>query len=137
MTSTPWPGGAAIAVSLTFDVDAEAAFLGEGEQYARRLTALSEGRFGVTRGVPRILELLGRHGIPATFFVPGHTAETHPRLVESILDGGHEVGHHGYLHLRSDRVSTEAQRQEIERGFSALERAGAPARWAIAPPPGS
>ena len=86
MTSTPWPGGAAIAVSLTFDVDAEAAFLGEGEQYARRLTALSEGRFGVTRGVPRILELLGRQGITATFFVPGHTAEAHPRLVESILE---------------------------------------------------
>jgi peptidoglycan/xylan/chitin deacetylase (PgdA/CDA1 family) len=121
-----WPGGASVSVSLTFDVDAEAGFLGEGVEYARRLTALSEGRYGVTRGVPRILALLGRNGIPATFFVPGHTAETHQGLVEALLEHGHEVGHHGYLHLRSDRVSEAQQRDEIERGLEALARAGAP-----------
>jgi peptidoglycan-N-acetylglucosamine deacetylase len=121
-----WPQGAAVAVSLTFDVDAEAGFLGDGPEYARRLTTLSEGRFGVVRGVPRILELLGRHAIPATFFVPGHTAETHEGLVARLLEGGHEIGHHGYLHLRTDKVSENDQRAEIERGFEALELAGAP-----------
>src|SRR6476660_4147172 len=63
-----WPGGKAPAVSLTFDVDAEAGWLGEGDEYARRLTILSEGRYGVTRGVPRILDLLARQNIPGTFF---------------------------------------------------------------------
>jgi peptidoglycan/xylan/chitin deacetylase (PgdA/CDA1 family) len=113
-------------VSLTFDVDAEAGFLGDGEQYARRLTTLSEGRFGVTRGLPRIIELLARHDIPATFFVPGHTAEQHPGAVRDLLAAGHEIGHHGYLHLRSDLVSPAQQRTEIERGLAALEAAGAP-----------
>ncbi|MFF1831341.1 polysaccharide deacetylase [Paenarthrobacter sp. NPDC058040] len=121
-----WPCNKAAAVSLTFDVDAEAGWLGEGEQYARRLTILSEGRYGVTRGIPRILELLARYEAPATFFVPGHTAETHPRLVASLLDAGHEVAHHGHLHLRSDRVGAQQQREEIERGLDALDRAGAP-----------
>lgn len=121
-----WPGGAVVAVSLTFDVDAEAGYLGEGDHYAQRLTSLSEGRFGVTRGVPRILDLLRRHGLRATFFVPGYTAELHADLVESLLADGHEVAHHGYLHLRSDRIDAARQREEIERGFLALAAAGAP-----------
>ncbi|MBS1888644.1 MAG: polysaccharide deacetylase [Actinobacteria bacterium] len=125
-TDWGWPGGAAVAVSITFDVDAESGFLGEGEEYRRRITTLSEGAFGVRRGVPRILGLLERLGIPATFFVPGDTAERHPGLCAALLEGGHEIGHHGYLHLRSDKVSAEAQREEIERGLEALAAAGAP-----------
>ncbi|MBO1268244.1 polysaccharide deacetylase family protein [Arthrobacter cavernae] len=123
---TTWPGHKAAAVSLTFDVDAEAGWLGEGEEYARRLTILSEGRYGVTRGVPRILELLARYGIPATFFVPGHTAEHNPGLVTTLLEAGHEIAHHGHMHLRSDKVSAQKQRDEIEHGLEALLRAGAP-----------
>ncbi|AQA04528.1 polysaccharide deacetylase [Mycobacterium sp. MS1601] len=122
-----FPDGNTSAVSLTFDVDAEAGWLGEGPEYARRLTILSEGRYGVTRGIPRILELLARHAIPATFFVPGHTAEQHPAMVEALLEAGHEIAHHGYLHLRSDKVSPVAQAEEIERGLEVFERLGVPA----------
>ena len=121
-----WPGGAKVAVSLTFDVDAESGFLGDSMAYGRRLTSLSEGRFGVVRGMPRIIELLGSHGIKASFFVPGHTAATYPDVVPMILAGGHEVGHHGHMHLRTDRVSMPDQRDELERGFEALEASGAP-----------
>ncbi|MFN8215950.1 MAG: polysaccharide deacetylase [Solirubrobacterales bacterium] len=126
MSEWAWPGGAEVAVTLSFDVDAESGFLGEGEEYRRRITSLSEGAFGVRRGVPRILALLERLGVPASFFVPGDTAERHPDLVPALLEAGHEVGHHGYLHLRSDRVSDAAQREEIERGLQALAAAGAP-----------
>jgi peptidoglycan/xylan/chitin deacetylase (PgdA/CDA1 family) len=125
-SSWNWPHGALVAVCLTFDVDGEAGYLGEGEEFERRLTTLSEGRFSVIRGLPRILDLLRSLDIKATFFVPGYTAERHPQAVENILGDGHEVAHHGYLHLRSDKVSPQAQREEIERGFEALERAGAP-----------
>lgn len=121
-----WPGGHRVAVCLTFDVDAEAGFLGDGPQYARRLTTLSEGRFGVTRGLPRILDMLSRHHIPATFFIPGYTAEHHPDAVETVLAAGHEVAHHGHMHLRNDLVSGDEQRAEIELGLAALAAAGAP-----------
>jgi peptidoglycan-N-acetylglucosamine deacetylase len=84
-----WPGGQRVAVSLTFDVDAEAGLLGESQRHARRLTSLSEARFGVTRGLPRVIELLRGHGVQATFFVPGHTAELHPDAVAAILEAGH------------------------------------------------
>jgi peptidoglycan/xylan/chitin deacetylase (PgdA/CDA1 family) len=108
-------------VSLTFDVDAESGWLGKGDEYARRLTSLSEARFGVTRGVPRILDLLDELSIPATFYVPGDTLERHPAAVERIASAGHELGHHGHLHLRSDRVDADQQRLEIERGLRAFE----------------
>src|SRR5215475_6590657 len=112
-----WPGGADAAVCLTFDVDAEAGWIGTGRPYDHRLTSLSEARYGVVRGLPRILDLLARHNIRGTFFVPGLTAQRHPAAVASIIAGGHEVGHHGHLHLRSDKVTADEQRQEIERGI--------------------
>ncbi|VXC14961.1 Polysaccharide deacetylase [Pseudomonas sp. 8AS] len=121
-----WPNKAPVAISLTFDVDAEAGLLGDSPTFARRLTSLSEGRFGVTRGVPRILELLRRHHIPATFFVPGYTAEQHPHLIEMLLKEGHEIGHHGHMHLRSDKVSAQQQIDEMQLGLEALAKAGAP-----------
>jgi peptidoglycan/xylan/chitin deacetylase (PgdA/CDA1 family) len=125
-SSFTWPGGRAVAVCLTFDVDAESGFLGDSDAYRRRISTLSEARFSVRRGLPRILELLERHGLPATFFVPGLTAEMHPEAVDSILAASHEIGHHGYLHVRSDLVDADMQRREIELGFEALETAGAP-----------
>ena len=115
-----WPDGADVAVSLTFDVDAESGWLGEGDEYRRRLSTLSEARFGVTRGLPRILDILERTGAGATFYVPGDTAERHTEALREVVDAGYEIGHHGYLHLRSDAVSEELQRDEIERGLSAL-----------------
>jgi peptidoglycan/xylan/chitin deacetylase (PgdA/CDA1 family) len=116
-----WPDGAQAAVSLTFDVDAESGWLGLEAGYERRLTTLSEGRFGIVRGLPRILELLRELAIPATFYVPGDTAERHTAEIERIVAAGHEIGHHGYLHLRSDQIDDARQRDEIERGLRALQ----------------
>lgn len=119
-----WPGGADVAVALTFDVDGEAPWLGEGPEYEGRLTLLSQGRFGPTRGLSRILDLLARLNILATFYVPGHTADHHPGAMAAILAGGHEIGHHGYLHLGSDGLDAAAQRAELEQGLTALGRHG-------------
>src|ERR1700754_824754 len=115
---TDWPNGAEVAVSLTFDVDCESGFLAEGEH---RLSTLSEARYGATRGVPRILHILARHEIAGTFYIPGDTAERHTDTCKAIVAAGHEVGHHGHLHLRSDEIDAQAQRAEIERGLEALD----------------
>jgi peptidoglycan/xylan/chitin deacetylase (PgdA/CDA1 family) len=117
---TDWPDGAEVAVSLTFDVDAESGWLGAGPAYATRLSTLSEGRFGVTRGLPRILEILDRHEIKGTFYVPGDTAERHTKAIQAVQDQGHEIGHHGYLHKQSDAIDADEQRAEIEKGLDAL-----------------
>jgi peptidoglycan-N-acetylglucosamine deacetylase len=120
----PWPGGADVAVALTFDVDSEAPWLSEGPEYSRRLTILSQGQFGPARGLERILAMLDTAGIPATFYVPGHTADHHPEAMAAILERGHEVGHHGYLHKASERLDEAGQREELEKGLVALDRHG-------------
>jgi peptidoglycan-N-acetylglucosamine deacetylase len=119
-----WPDNADVAVALTFDVDGEAPWLGEGAEYAGRLTALSQGRFGPERGLGRILALLGERDIPATFYVPGHTADHHPDAITAILAAGHEVAHHGYLHLASEGLDASGQRAELEQGLAALDKHG-------------
>jgi peptidoglycan/xylan/chitin deacetylase (PgdA/CDA1 family) len=119
-----WPDGADVAVALTFDVDGEAPWLGEGQEYERRLSMLSMGRFGPERGVWRVLELLKEHDIPATFYVPGHTADHWPDVVPAIIEAGHEVAHHGYMHLGTDGLDAGAQRDELERGLVALGKHG-------------
>ena len=119
-----WPGDAEVAVALTFDVDGEAPWLGEGQEYARRLTALSQGRFGPERGLYRVLALLAEHDIRATFYVPGHTVDHHPEAMQAIAAGGHEVAHHGYLHLASEGLDYGGQRAELEQGLTALGKHG-------------
>jgi peptidoglycan-N-acetylglucosamine deacetylase len=111
----PWPDGAQVAVALTFDVDGEAPWLGEGPEWERRLSMLSMGR---------ILKLLKEHSIPATFYIPGHTVDHFPEVVPSILEAGHEVAHHGYLHLGTDGLSADAQRAELEQGLEAFAKHG-------------
>lgn len=115
-----WPAGAPVCVALTFDVDADVGV--RWRRIEERLTSLSEARFGAVRGVPRILDFLARRELRATFYVPGEIAELHPDLVRAIHDGGHEIGHHGHVHLFTDRATASEQREELERGFEALDR---------------
>jgi peptidoglycan-N-acetylglucosamine deacetylase len=114
-----WPEGADVAVALTFDLDADVGMSWRGLD--GRLTAASEATFGAGRGLTRILRLLDEYGVPATFYVPGEIADLHPREVAGLAGAGHEVGHHGHLHLFTDRVSESEQREELERGLRSLE----------------
>jgi peptidoglycan/xylan/chitin deacetylase (PgdA/CDA1 family) len=109
---------ARLSVCLTFDFDALSpwAFGMAGGNVA----ALSRGEFGAV-AVPRILSLLERHGIPATFFVPGHTALAYPELVREIRDAGHELGHHGWVHEPLSQLEPERERELLRRGLDALD----------------
>ena len=109
---------------LTFDVDAEAPILALGREHARNLGAMSHQRFGPHVGVPRILDLLAEYALPATFFVPGLTADRYPEAVERILAAGHEVGHHSYAHVAPVDQSDDEERADFERALEALARTG-------------
>ena len=107
-------------VCLTFDFDALSVWLAG---YDRATPAmLSRGEFGARVGVPRILKLLAGHEVPASFFIPGHTAESFPEVVDRILDDGHEIAHHGYGHEDPSVQSAEEERCSLERGSEVLER---------------
>jgi len=70
-------------VCLSFDFDAMSVWLA----YDRVTPAmLNRGEYGARVGVPRILDLLRSHGIPGTFFVPGHTVESFPEEASLRLE---------------------------------------------------
>jgi peptidoglycan-N-acetylglucosamine deacetylase len=116
-------GGGRGTVCLTFDFDAFSLWM------ARGLTSpgpLSRGEFGAV-AVPRLLHLLARRGIQATFFVPGHTAETYPDVCRQIVAEGHELGLHGYLHETVSSLTPAQERDVVRRAHDILTRlVGAP-----------
>jgi peptidoglycan-N-acetylglucosamine deacetylase len=122
MRGVDWPAGHKGGFALTFDVDAESAILAMSPTYAGRLSTMSHQAYGPKVGVPRILELLERHRLRATFFIPGLTADRYPGTVEKIAAAGHEIGHHGYSHVPFHSLSEVRERLELERGLATLER---------------
>jgi len=96
LTPRSWPNNSRVAVCLSFDVDNESFLLARGETSP---TTLSAADFGAETGLPRILALLDRYQLPATFFIPAVSAILHPEMIPAILKSGrHEVGVHGWIH---------------------------------------
>jgi peptidoglycan/xylan/chitin deacetylase (PgdA/CDA1 family) len=114
-----WPGGARCAVALSFDSDHETNELREGGESIGRL---SQGQYGARQGVPRILELLARYGVHASFFVPAVTALLYPEEQRRVVAEGHEVGIHGWIHERNSVLPLEAERDLQLRSAEALEK---------------
>ncbi len=81
--------------ALTFDFDATSVWLGSYKSLNPSM--VSRGEFCAV-AVPRILDLLKKNDLPATFCVPGHTALAYPDIVRRIHDEGHEIAHHGWVH---------------------------------------
>lgn len=117
-----WPPGYRAAAAFTFDLDAESAILVDAPEAASRLSVMTHQAYGPRTGVPRLLRMLDRRGVRATFFVPGYSAERHPDAVRSIRDAGHEIAHHGYLHEPPARLSPVDEERVLLRGLEALER---------------
>ena len=114
-----WPGGAKVGVALSFDSDHETSTLRFGESSPGKL---SQGEYGSRVGVRRIRECLARHDIKASFFVPAVVAELHPGEQKAVVDDGHEVGIHGWIHEFNSDL-TETEERDIMMGASdVLER---------------
>jgi peptidoglycan/xylan/chitin deacetylase (PgdA/CDA1 family) len=113
-----------IQAILSFDVDAETPILVEGRRYGENAGVMSHQAYGPLVGVPRILDLLAEYSLPATFFVPGLTAERYPQTLERILEAGHEIGHHSYAHFSPIDQDEAAERADFERALAALDRFG-------------
>lgn len=72
----------------------------------------------------RVLELLSRHDVSATFFVLGWVAHHRPKVVRKILKAGHEIGCHSYAHQLVYGLTPEKFRQDTVRAIAAIEDAG-------------
>ena len=113
-----WPDGARCAVALSFDSDHETLTLRTGQTPPGKL---SQGQYGARRGVPRILSLLEREAIPATFFVPAVTALLYPEEQRTVVAAGHEIGIHSWIHEMNASLPPAVERDLQMRAADTLE----------------
>jgi len=115
-----WPGDIQCVAMLTFDVDGVSSWLRRDPKYGSLPSLMSMAEYGPSVAAPRILDLLDRHDIKASFYVPGYVAESHQDLVREIAARGHELGHHGYLHEAPASMSPEEEEQVLKKGIQIL-----------------
>ena len=107
-----WPNGARVAVGLSFDVDNATATLSTGNL---DYEIISRGEYGAVDGLPRILRLLDRQQIGASFFIPAVSAILHPQVIKDIQAAKqrHEIGVHGWIHERLPLLNNEQEEQRM------------------------
>jgi peptidoglycan/xylan/chitin deacetylase (PgdA/CDA1 family) len=113
-----WPNGAKVAVALSFDFDNETPSLRDGRTSP---SLLSQGEYGARAALPRVLALLERHQIPASFFIPAVSAKLYPAEVKRIAAAGHEIGLHGWIHERNSLLGEADERDLMRRAAATLE----------------
>jgi len=114
-----WKDGARCAVALSFDSDHDTSELRDG---GKSIGRMAWGQYGNRVGVPRILNLLQGHGVPATFYVPAVVAMLYPDEQRRVIAEGHEIGIHSWIHELNSVLPYEAERDLMLRASEVLER---------------
>ena len=118
MKPSKWPDEKRCAIALSFDCDHEAYELGSG---GKAIGRLAWGEFGRRVGVPRILNLLSEHQVTASFFMPAVCALIDPSETKRIINDGHEIGLHGWIHENNSILDFNTERDLILRARDVLE----------------
>lgn len=106
-----WPNGARVAVALTFNLNNSANQLARGDS---AVVAMTGGEFGAAQGLPRVLDVLDRHDVPATFFVPAVAALVDPQMVPEILKRKrHEIGLLGWSDENAAALNDAAEESRL------------------------
>src|SRR5262249_10307888 len=111
MKPKQWPHGARVAVALSFDIDNATVPLSRGLLGSEDL---SRGMYRAVDGLPRILRMLDRQNIPASFFIPAVSALLNPEMIPAIASGKrHEIGVHGWIHEHLGVLNNEAEERKL------------------------
>ncbi|MEK6321754.1 MAG: polysaccharide deacetylase [Acidobacteriota bacterium] len=118
LTPKRWPRGARVAVGLSFDFDNETPSLRDGQTSP---ALMAQGEYGARAGLPRILRLLDKYHVPATFFIPAISAKLHPQSIKDIVSKQrHEIGVHGWIHEHNSLLEEADERDLMRRSIEAL-----------------
>lgn len=114
-----WMKDKKCCVLLCFDFDAESLWI---KKSLTTPSFLSRGEYGANVGVPRILSLLKKYSIRATFFVPAETVRRYGDIVKEIHSKGHEIGHHGDVHESPVKLNIEEEKKVLVTGIETIEK---------------
>ena len=116
-----WPDGARVAVMFSFDIDNETDPLSNGDT---SVAELARCQYGARRGLGRILDILDRHGVPASFFLPCVSHALAPEMIDAIRRSGrHEIAAHGWVHEYYNHLSEAEERALQAQSKAYLEEA--------------
>ena len=118
----------------SFRVEAKICF-SHGERGGKRI-ALSFDDGPHPSFTPKILALLEKYGVKATFFMIGCTVALYQSVAKAVADGGHEIGNHTYSHPHMRQISLQALREEIQKTEDILLQSGIPKPRLFRPPEG-
>ena len=114
------PDDSQFLVLLGFDIDGVSSAINRDPDSANLPSLMSMREYGPSVATPRILDMLARYDIPASFYVPGYVAETHPDLVKDIHARGHEIAHHGYMHEPPATLTRDQEAEVLDKGIEIL-----------------
>lgn len=132
-----WPDGAHLAMSFVVNVEEGAEYSPrDGDKHpepvdelgialkrpVRNLGNESSYRYGIRAGAPRVLALLERYRIRATFTAAALALERAPELASAIVAGGHEVCAHGYRWIHQFPMDEATERAFIRKAIVSLEK---------------
>lgn len=119
LTPKTWPNGAKVAVLLSFDVDNETVAWWDGEP---TISDLSRGEYGSRVALRRVVDLLEKHEVPASFFIPALSLHLAPQMSDEIKRlPRHEFAVHGWIHERNTRVPADKEREMVINSKKMLE----------------
>ena len=115
-----WPGAAQVAVLLSFDVDNETV---QGLRTGGfSIGPLSQGEYGARVALPRVVRLLDRENIPATFFFPAWSLKLAPEQADVINASDlHEIGVHGWIHELNTVLDGPTEERLLVQALDAIE----------------
>lgn len=120
LTPDAWPGGARVAVLLSYDVDNETVHgLRNGEI---SVGPLSQGQYGARVALPRVVKLMDEQNIPATFFFPAWSLKLAPQQANVIqASGRHEIGVHGWIHELNTALDAATEARLLRQAVDEIE----------------
>jgi len=118
LTPKTWPNGARVAVALTFNINNSANQLARGDT---AVVAMTFGEFGAVQGLPRVLDLLDQHQVPATFFVSGVAHLVDPQMVPEIVKRNrHEIGVLGWSDENAAGLEEAEESRLLTRAIASI-----------------
>jgi len=113
-----WPSGAVVAVALSFDYQMGTIYDDKNPAASTNTNSQYDGRVGL----PRILRILDKYSVPASFFTTAVTAVFYPDTLKQIMASGrNEIGVHGWIHERNSDLPPEEERRLLDKAMAALE----------------
>jgi peptidoglycan/xylan/chitin deacetylase (PgdA/CDA1 family) len=115
-----WPGGARVAVLLSYDVDNETV---QGLRTGQvSIGPLSQGQYGWRVALPRIVDLMNREDVPSTFFFPAWSLKIAPQQAALIQESGmHEIAVHGWIHELNTSLDGPTEERLLRDAVDTIE----------------